>query len=239
MAAVVGRLYKVNELVQVESVDAGFEGAHFEAVVQKMLSVAPPAAAAAGADSEGAAAAAAAASEPRIMYDVKYTRFVSAAGTPIVEAVCEARIRPVPPELTGYAPSLGDFVDAFWREGWWVGTIVKLVSTHAILQLLLVSRTAVTDCLWLQESEGDDGEDKCLVRFPEHSAQEIWLTADDLRPLLQLREAAGPWYRKIQKAADADGAAAAAGTGSEWIALDPMAVSSQQSVFACDVEILF
>ena len=35
-----GRLYKVNELVQVESVDAGFEGSWFEATVRKMVNVA-------------------------------------------------------------------------------------------------------------------------------------------------------------------------------------------------------
>ena len=188
--AVTGRLYKVNELVQVESVDAGFEAAHFEAVVQKMLSVAPAA--------EGAGAAAVAA-EPSIMYDVKYARFVSAAGKPIVEAACEARIRPVPPELTGYEPSLGDYVEAFWRDGWWEGTVVKL------------------------DADGGDGENKCLVRFPEHSSQEIWLSSDDLRPRLELRAAEGPWYRKIRKAdGDAAAAAAAAVESSEWIALDPM-----------------
>ncbi len=65
--AVAGRLYKVNELVQVESVDAGFEGSWFEAVVQKIVSVAPGQPAADGGTGEAG---------PRILYDVKYARLV-------------------------------------------------------------------------------------------------------------------------------------------------------------------
>eukprot|EP01044_Picomonas_judraskeda_P033020 COSAG03_NODE_13036_length_519_cov_129.876190_1_plen_124_part_10 len=107
-----GRLYKVNELVQVESVDAGFEGAWFEAVVHKIVSIAPPD------DATGA--------EPRIVYDVKYTRFVSAVGAPIIESVCEARLRPAPPELVGYEPALADHVEAYWRDGWWEGVVLKI-----------------------------------------------------------------------------------------------------------------
>jgi hypothetical protein len=160
-----GRLYKVNELVQVESVDAGFEGSWFEAVVHKMVSVAP-------------ADASAGATEPRIMYEVKYTRFVSAAGKPIVEAVCEARMRPVPPELVGYEVALGDYVDAFWREGWWPGVVDKMEEE---------TTAPGEDTSKAHVSKGT-AELKCLVRFPDHASQEIWLDKDDLRPLLQLRQ---------------------------------------------------
>ena len=67
--AVAGRLYKVKELVQVESVDAGFEGSWFEAVVEKIVSVAP---ARAGGEDDGGKAGA----EPRILYDVRCERHV-------------------------------------------------------------------------------------------------------------------------------------------------------------------
>ena len=164
------RLFKVHELVHVESTDAGFEGCWCEAIVQRIVNVAP-APESDGAQAGAAAGAAAPEQEPRILYDVKYTQFVSDAGKPIVEAVCEARVRPVPPELVGYEASVGDFVDAFWRDGWWEGVVAEL----------------------------KEGAPDALVRFPSHSGQEVLLPRDDLRPILRMQSVEGPWHRKVRK----------------------------------------
>jgi hypothetical protein len=48
------------------------------------------------------------------LYEVRYTRFRGMRGKPILEVVCEARLRPEPPEVLGYRPAVGDFVDAYW-----------------------------------------------------------------------------------------------------------------------------
>lgn len=158
-----GRLYKVNELVQVESIDAGFEGAWFDAAIHKIVNVALP-------DSGTEA-------EPRIMYDVKYTRFAS-AGKPIVESVCEARIRPVPPELVEYEVAVGDHVDAFWRDGWWQGVILK-IDEESTVPGENTSKAHVSKGMTVK---------KYFVGFPQHAHQELCLRKDDLRPVLQLRQ---------------------------------------------------
>ena len=112
------------------------------------------------------------------MYDVKYTRFVSAAGKPIVESVCEARIRPVPPELVGYEVAIGDYVDAFWRDGWWEGVVLKIET----------ETTAPGDEASKAHVSKGTSEQKYLVSFPTHAHQELWVGKDDLRPRLQLRQ---------------------------------------------------
>jgi hypothetical protein len=179
------RLFKAGELVQVESIDEGFEGCWCEAVNQRIVSIAPPATA----------------HEPRAMYEVKYTRFVSGSGKPILETVCESRIRPVPPEMDGFTAQTGEFVDVYWRDGWWEGIIL--------------------------ETHGGDGEGdvQCLVRFPKNDQQEMWVGATDCRPQLKL---AGAWHRKTFRPVVAAAGAAedeeADGTPEfDWVALDPVA----------------
>ena len=183
-------VYKVGELVQVESVDEGFEGCWCEAIIQRMVSIAP----------------AAAAKEPRVMYEAKYTRFVSGTGKPILETVCEARIRRVPPELEGFVAKEGDFVDAFWRDGWWEGIVVE--------------RAIATG-----------GGGKCSVRFPRNNQQKMWLDQDDLRPQLKYDGILSAWCRKMPKntspavggAASAHSEGAVSSDKFEWVTLDPVA----------------
>ncbi len=103
---------------------------------------------------------------------------MSAAGKPIVEAVCEARLRPVPPELVDYQVAVGDFVDAFWRDGWWGGVVLKIEEA---------TTAAGEDTSKAHVSKGTT-EQKCLVGFPGHAHQELWLTERELRPALQLRQ---------------------------------------------------
>lgn len=83
----------------------------------------------------------------------------------------------MPPELVDYEVAVGDFVDACWRDGWWEGVVLKIEEE---------TTAPGEDTSKAHVSKGTT-EQKCLVEFPGHAHQELWLAKPDLRPALQLR----------------------------------------------------
>ncbi len=121
------------------------------------------------------------------MYEVRYTRLSGARGKPIVEAVCEHRVRPEPPEVLGYVPRLHDFVDAFWWDGWWHGYVTYI-------------------------NEGKPGTNEgtvAHVRFPSAKGQMLRLQVKNVRQHVRYDEAERQWLKKVPTAAAAAAAAAA------------------------------
>ena len=159
----------MGDLVEVESCDDGFEGCFCEATVNKQLrSKALP---------DG---------RQLRMYEVRYSRLVGARGKPILEAVCEHRVRLEPPEVLGYAPKLHDFVDAYWWDGWWQGYV-----TH------------------VDEGEKDEGR-VVHVRFPSVKGQMLRLEAKNVRQHVRYDTGAAEWQKKVAQAPAADKEASAA-----------------------------
>jgi hypothetical protein len=129
--------FHAGDLVEVESIDSGFEGCWCEAVVQRTVNVtggggAVPRGGDAAANSNQSNSAAGA----QILYEVKYTRFVSGAGKPIVEVVCETRTRTPPVDVNAPSFTTGEFVEGFWRDGW---CVLLLAISRAILAVWIAA----------------------------------------------------------------------------------------------------
>lgn len=110
---------------------------------------------------------------------MRYTRIAGARGKPILEAVCEHRVRPEPPEVLGYVPRVGDFVDAFWWDGWWQGYVTYI-------------------------NEGKPGTNEgaiAHVRFPCAKGQMLRLQVKNVRQHVRYDEAERQWLKKVPTAA--------------------------------------
>jgi hypothetical protein len=119
------------------------------------------------------------------MYEVRYTRLSGARGKPIVESVCEHRVRPEPPEVLGYVPRLHDFVDAFWWDGWWHGYVTYI-------------------------NEGKPGTNEgtvAHVRFPSAKGQMLRLQVKNVRQHVRYDEVERQWLKKVPTVAAAAAAA--------------------------------
>lgn len=115
----------------------------------------------------------------RSRYEVRYTRLTGARGKPILEAVCENRVRPEPPEVLGYIPKLHDFVDAFWWDGWWHGYVTYI-------------------------NEGKPGTNEgtvAHVRFPSARGQMLRLQVKHVRQHVRYDEPERQWLKKVPTAA--------------------------------------
>ena len=148
----------MGDLVEVESCDDGFEGCFCEGAINKQLrsKVMPD-------------------GRQLRMYEVRYTRLMGARGKPILEAVCEHRVRHEPPEILGYTPRLHDFVDAFWWNGWWQGYVT-----------------------YVNEGKPGTSEDTVVhVRFPSAKGQMLRLQARNVRQHVRYDEAERQWLKKV------------------------------------------
>ena len=160
--------------VEVESCDDGFEGCFCEATIagSKPSKVLP----------DGGKLR---------MYEVRYTRLIGARNKPILESVCEHRIRPDPPEVLGYTPRVHDFVDAFWWDGWWHGHV-----TH------------------VDEGEGAEGR-VVHVRFPSVKGQLLRLEAQHVRQHVRYDPAKKEWLKKVASSSAPPAPAASPAAGLE------------------------
>lgn len=93
-------LFHSGDRVEVLSKQDGFLGSYYEGIVIKEV-----------ADRE---------------YQVMYKNLVDEGSKmPLLEAVKEEDLRPAPPKVHAMQFGLGELVDAFDRDGWWVGVVVS------------------------------------------------------------------------------------------------------------------
>nr|GMD29953.1 DUF724 domain-containing protein 2-like [Ipomoea batatas] len=98
--------FRRGDLVEVASVQEGFRGSYFAAIVARVL--------------------------PRVnKYIVEYETLVTEnLSAPLCEVVAAAEVRPRPPRVRrrdGGEFEVGDLVDAYDNEGWWGGEITGKV----------------------------------------------------------------------------------------------------------------
>jgi histone demethylase JARID1 len=133
------------------------------------------------------------------MYEVRYTRFRGARGKAISETVCEQRVRVEPPEILSYKPKVGDYVDAYWWDGWWHGYVTDL------------------------DEDEEDGR-SVNVRFPDANDQQLKLQAEDIRQHVQYGRGTGQWQKKLPihgKSTDGETSSSLVAPEFEWVALQP------------------
>ncbi|KAJ7279826.1 hypothetical protein O6H91_14G006300 [Diphasiastrum complanatum] len=61
-------------------------------------------------------------------YAIQYDALVTDEGEPLVEQVLRSQLRPIPPPLLGVRKwAVGDSVEAYDNDGWWMGVVSKLL----------------------------------------------------------------------------------------------------------------